>query len=310
MKEEKSFERYHDVDHQENLFTIAQKYQLPVEEIVKANPQTIRQPQVGEKYLVFVKGKISEQFAKAGQNLWTIARDNNISIKDLLKENPNFVVKLKYGDQINLPEVTDLNKADKMILGEDMAKVGASESALINSSNFEDLISKEGKEVVDSNAIIEELSEEDNHIRCGISIKRLKEIYGKKLVDRSYTDKKGNHIVYWLMNERRDQSLDLDIRFFADCEDSQDCIVRKVVVEDDDYLFDKGIHVKSTMRDIKERFSNPVVEVLANSLVVFPDKKSRICCVMEAFSIQWRENGEYTVKDIPDEVEVVSIHLF
>ncbi|MCI5054939.1 MAG: LysM peptidoglycan-binding domain-containing protein [Flavobacteriales bacterium] len=316
LKEAKSFERVHDVAHKENLFSIAKKYDVSVDEVVKANPETVKSLDEGQKY--YIKNpktnKNEEHFVKKGENLWTIARDNNIRVESLLKDNPDFINELSYGDQINLPEVSHLDDQDKTILGEDITKRGDSEEDLKNAEEFENILASEMEEVADSNAVTEEVNPDetngDNHIRCGIPIKELKKIYGSRLIDRTYTDDKGNHSVFWLVDPKKDETFDLDIRFFANCDENDDCIVSKVVVEDDDYLFHKGIHVKSTIADVKQRFTNPVVEVLANSLVVFPDKKVKICFVLEAFSIEWRENGEYTVEDIPDNTEIVSIHLF
>jgi len=107
----------HTVEKKETLYSISKKYNVPVEEITKANPgiesglkegQVLKIPVAGNEVrsttATTKPGKIHKVEPK--ETLFGISKKYNVSVDDLKKANPQLIDGLKEGMEITIPEKT------------------------------------------------------------------------------------------------------------------------------------------------------------------------------------------------------------
>lgn len=127
--------------------------------------------------------------------------------------------------------------------------------------------------------------------------------------ETTYSDLDGIHrVIAITLPNKKEPSFE----FYANTQKtkSDELVIRKVVIKDPDILVSQSIKVGSSMKDIVQQFPNPMVTTARNSVVIIPEKSEKIALVLEAFTIDWRPDGDYKLKDIPDHVRVRSIQLF
>jgi len=107
--------KYHTVAPEENVYRIAQKYDVSVESIYKLNPDAKNGVQVGTKLVIPVQGETSETSGEATvsfkshrvekkETLYSLSKQYDVSIDDIKKYNKQLYSKeLQNGETIQIP---------------------------------------------------------------------------------------------------------------------------------------------------------------------------------------------------------------
>ncbi|MBK5192361.1 MAG: LysM peptidoglycan-binding domain-containing protein [Flavobacteriaceae bacterium] len=107
--------KYHTVAPEENVYRIAQKYDVSVESIYKYNPDAKNGVQVGTKLVIPVQGETSETSGEAAvsfkshrvekkETLYSLSKQYDVSIDDIKKYNKQLYSKeLQNGETIQIP---------------------------------------------------------------------------------------------------------------------------------------------------------------------------------------------------------------
>jgi len=94
---------YYTVKKGDTLFSIANKYNISVDEIKKLNNLTSNNLSIGDKIKIPIKDNITH-IVKKGESLWSIANNYNVSVNDLKNYNNLNTNLLSIGQILLIPE--------------------------------------------------------------------------------------------------------------------------------------------------------------------------------------------------------------
>lgn len=117
---------YHEVEKKETLFSMSQRYGVPIDTIRSKNPHLEKVPEVGQLLRIpkidgggdeaesplDLPGHLEREGyriirAQEGETLYSIARRNSMSLDELMEENPHLEGELKVGQALRIPRRED-----------------------------------------------------------------------------------------------------------------------------------------------------------------------------------------------------------
>ncbi|PCJ86411.1 MAG: hypothetical protein COA57_06220 [Flavobacteriales bacterium] len=213
---------------------------------------------------------------EAGESMYVISRLYEMSLDALLALNPGIENGLQVGQKLKIP-ISDAAKkiAEKM---------------------------KPAKRNVFSNPFI------GNGVVCGLKrnmpmskvLAQFKDIKKNTFLD----DEGGSYKIYGIYNGKSEKP---SIQIVPDC--NGECVIGQILILDPLFKTKKGLRVGSTFADIMKAHDEIRISHQGRAIMIYTKKLDKVAFMLSNFSIEWRPNGEYFVKDIPDDVSIAGIYL-
>lgn len=227
---------------------------------------------------------------RPGQTLNTISHAYSVHIQDIIANNPALI----YGVRSNMVNGIKIASSQKALVGDKNKKMSS-------------LLKKEG-----SPKVIETKSQQKTFfdLKPGKPWLDINTVFSKiQQKETVYSELDGIHrIIAITLPDKTEPSFE----FYATTQKTgvEELFIRKVVIKDPDILIDQSLKVGVSVKDIIEHYPNPIITTARSSVVILPETTEKVALVLESFSIDWKPDGDYKLKDIPDHVKVRSIQLF
>jgi hypothetical protein len=233
---------------------------------------------------------LREHVIKSGETLNTISNLYSVHIHDIIANNPALME--RESDMLAVIPVAESGPK----------RISSSNPYLLQNRDSMDLAAFSKGRISDKKTIYD--------LNPGDPISVLNQIFTKnQLQEKVYTDEHGLHkVVYVFLPNKPNPSF--EIYTHTQQTNSETARIRKVVVKDSEMRVDQVLKVGSTLKEIVQKYDHPVITTAHNSMVIIPDQSKKVALVLEAFSIDWKPDGNYRMEDIPDNIRVRSIQLF